>query len=198
MTAGKEEKYLDPGLMQKTDELIAFLESQGQGAPKMGLIYSDSRDGKTLIAKEYSKKHKVLYISCLHMHTPMWLLEDICKTIDENSTKARSLVAQMDKAVTLLQKHSKPLVLDEAGYLLLSNGKLLSLVLELQTRSDRPIILMGRADLYSGLKRQKPQILSHFPEGAIVEFEPKTKKASAVAGTTAETQKQKRSTVAKK
>ena len=126
------------------------IEARDRGVPGLGLVHGRAGRGKTRSAIWYSVQKDCCYVRANALWTPLWMLQDICREYGHYPFNRTSKV--FDQVKKLMQIQPKPLLIDEADYLL-RNGKLLDSVRDLHDCSDAPIILIGMEEITGRLQR---------------------------------------------
>ena len=141
--------------------------------PGIGLCWGETGYGKSTIIAWWANEFDAAHVSLMELSTPSSLLAALCK---ELGLKRRvSLSDTMSLIVERLSQGDKPkpIVVDEADYLL--GGKktpLLNVLRDLHDRSGSAMILIGMADFVSGLLSQRDQAQFVGRVGDWLKFEP--------------------------
>ena len=157
---------------RKLEVAVDALVNRDPNQPGIGLFYGKPGVGKsTAIDICYSKNSNIEYIIMQRLWRPRRLLEEICELFHLGDPEYR-LDRLSDQVCKGLQHWNKPLLIDEADYLL-KNGIMLDVIRDIHDKTKVPIILIGMEKLHGSL-RKYGQFFSRILPAGIVEFQPVT------------------------
>lgn len=119
------------------------LATRSPGLPGIGLVWGATGYGKTTAASWFRNASNAVYVRAYATWTPSAMLGAICRELD--SVPQNRCSAMVDFIVEQLALRGRPLIVDEADYLL-SSKKLLETLRDLHDVSTSPLIVIGMAD----------------------------------------------------
>lgn len=132
-------------------ELIDRLQTRPHGAPGMAGVYGPSGYGKSFAASFAGQRTRAYYVEMGDTWTRKTLCQRILREIT-GSTPMASLPDMVDEITdNLAQQRDRPLIIDEADYLLKKG--MVDLVREIHDRSHAPVIWIGEEMLPHKLKK---------------------------------------------
>lgn len=124
-------------------EVGQALSTRTPDLPGIGMIWGPSGLGKTTAAVWFRDRTDAVYVRAQSLWTPSGMLSAICRELDVMPAARCSLM--LDTIVERLATTQRPLIVDEADYLLRS-GRLLDTLRDLHDVSSAPVIVIGMAD----------------------------------------------------
>lgn len=143
------------------------LLSRDPGVPGMGLVYGKTGYGKTTAVTWVMNRTGAIYVRAAATWTPSTMLGKIMAELGAEALHGRS--AQMvDYITTAMATAQRPLIVDEADYLL-GNLKMLETLRDLHDISGLPVLLVGMDGIAKRLQHRQ-QLLGRVSQW--VEFRP--------------------------
>lgn len=126
------------------------LTNRLDGLPALGVLYGPSGYGKTTATIAVANTTQAYYVQIRSAWSKKTLLEKIC--IEMGLPIAKNAAACLDAICEQMAASQRPLILDEADYLLNKNG-MVELVRDIYEGSQAPILLVGEEQLPNKLKK---------------------------------------------
>lgn len=126
------------------------LTNRLDGLPALGVLYGPSGYGKTTATIAVANQTQAYYVQIRSAWSKKTLLEKIC--FEMGLPIAKNAAACLDAICEQMAASQRPLILDEADYLLNKNG-MVELVRDIYEGSQAPILLVGEEQLPSKLKK---------------------------------------------
>lgn len=118
----------------------AALKGRAVGMPGIGLLWGPSGYGKTTAAAWWRTQVDAVYVRALRTWTAGGMLHAILRELRAEAPARIS--AQVERVVDLLARTGRPLLLDEADYVV-DKGALVDTLRDIHDLSEAPIILIG-------------------------------------------------------
>lgn len=119
------------------------LRSRAYGVPGIGLIWGRTGYGKTTAAVWFANKIHAVHLRANALWTPSALLRALMRELSaEPSSRLQDMLSF---AVERLGQEKRPLIVDEADYLM-SNKRLVETLRDIHDLSNVPLILIGMHD----------------------------------------------------
>lgn len=136
-------------------ELGETLVSQTGQLPGIAVAHGDSGIGKsTGLTWLSTTKLNACYVRAMQVWSPSSMLQAIARELDVEPT--RSLSATIELIVGELSRTNRPLIVDEADYVV-DQVRLLNTLRDLHDLSTMPLILVGMADFVRKLRTRTDQ-----------------------------------------
>ena len=126
------------------------LTNRLDGLPALGVLYGPSGYGKTTATIAVTNSTQSYYVQIRSAWSKKTLLEKIC--FEMGLPIAKNAAACLDAICEQMAASQRPLILDEADYLLNKNG-MVELVRDIYEGSQAPIMLVGEEQLPNKLKK---------------------------------------------
>lgn len=120
------------------------------GLPGLGVLYGHSGYGKTTATVAVANKTQAYYVQLRSAWSKKILLEKIC--FEMGIEPAKNVSGSLDAICEQLAATQRPLILDEADYLVTKAG-MVELVRDIYEGSQAPILLVGEELLPNKLKK---------------------------------------------
>ena len=125
------------------------LMNRPDGLPGLGVLYGPSGYGKTTATVAVANSTQAYYVQLRSAWSKKTLLEKIC--FEMGIPAAKTPAANLDVICEQLAASQRPLILDEADYLVAKAG-MVELVRDIYEGSQSPIMLVGEEMLPNKLK----------------------------------------------
>lgn len=136
-------------------ELGDSLVTQSGNLPGIAVCHGESGIGKsTGLTWLSTTKLNACYVRALQVWSPSSMLQAIARELDIDPV--RSLSTMMDAIVAELSRSNRPLIVDEADYVV-DQARLLNTLRDLHDLSTMPLILVGMADFVRKLRSRTDQ-----------------------------------------
>ena len=126
------------------------LVNRQDGLPGLGVLYGPSGFGKTTATVAVANETRAYYVQLRSAWSKKTLLEKIC--FEMGLPPARTAAGCLDVICEQLAASQRPLILDEADYLVTHKG-LVELVRDIYEGSQAPLMLVGEEMLPTKLKK---------------------------------------------
>lgn len=126
------------------------LMNRPDGLPGLGVLYGPSGYGKTTATVAVANSTQAYYVQLRSAWSKKTLLEKIC--FEMGIPAAKTTAANLDVICEQLAASQRPLILDEADYLVAKAG-MVELVRDIYEGSQSPIMLVGEEMLPNKLKK---------------------------------------------
>lgn len=126
------------------------LTNRLDGLPALGVLYGHSGYGKTTATIAVANRTQAYYVQMRSAWSKKTLLEKIC--FEMGIPVAKNTAACLDAICEHLATVQRPLILDEADYLVTKAG-MVELVRDIYEGSQCPILLVGEEQLPNKLKK---------------------------------------------
>ena len=126
------------------------LTNRPDGLPGLGVLYGPSGYGKTTATVAIANNTQAYFVSMRSAWSKKTLLEKIC--FEMGIPPAKTTAANLDLICEQLAASQRPLILDEADYLVTHAG-MVELVRDIYEGSQAPIMLVGEEQLPNKLKK---------------------------------------------
>lgn len=126
------------------------LTNRPDGLPGLGVLYGPSGYGKTTATVAVANSTQAYYVQLRSAWSKKTLLEKIC--FEMGIASAKTTAANLDSICEQLAASQRPLILDEADYLVTHAG-MVELVRDIYEGSQAPIMLVGEEQLPNKLKK---------------------------------------------
>jgi DNA transposition AAA+ family ATPase len=126
------------------------LTNRPDGLPGLGVLYGPSGYGKTTATVAVANSTQAYYVQLRSAWSKKTLLEKIC--FEMGIASAKTTAANLDSICEQLAASQRPLILDEADYLITHAG-MVELVRDIYEGSQAPIMLVGEEQLPNKLKK---------------------------------------------
>lgn len=139
------------------------LASRANGLPGLGVLYGPSGYGKTTATVAVANQTQAYYVQLRSAWSKKTLLEKTC--LEVGVPVGKNVAASLDNIVEQLAGSQRPLILDEADYLV-SKAGMVELVRDIYEGSQSPIMLVGEEQLPNKLKKYERfhgRVLSWIP-----------------------------------
>lgn len=148
------------------DAAAEALTTRAPGVPGMGLVFGPTGFGKTTAAARLRNNVDGIYVRANALWTPRALLEAIARELRRHW--AGSCARTMDAICEDLERAPRPVLLDEADYVL-RTGRMVDALRDLHDATAAPVILIGMPPIEGAIKRW-PQVTGRLMQW--VEFRP--------------------------
>jgi len=141
--------------------------------PGIGVGWGPTGYGKSTVIAWWANEFDAVHTTLEELSTPSSLLDSLCKELGVR--RRASLVATMALIIERLSQgdRPRPIVVDEADYLLgRKKMPLLNVLRGIHDKSQSPLILIGMHDFVSGLISQRDQAQFVGRIGEWLKFEP--------------------------
>ncbi len=147
-------------------ETAEALSRRGKDLPGIGMIWGPSGAGKTTGAVWLRDRSDAICVRAMRLWRPAAMLAAICKELDV--LPSPRCAPMLDQVIERLRQSQRPVIIDEADYLIQSPA-LLDTLRDIHDVSSAPIIVIGM-----GTFRQRVQGKEQFSGriAQIVEFRP--------------------------
>jgi len=151
-------------------ELGEALTSQAANLPGIAVVHGPSGVGKsTGLTWLCTTRLNACYVRAMQVWSPSSMLQAIARELDvEPSVK---LAVTIDRIVAALSASGRPLIVDEADYVV-EQSRLLNTLRDLHDLSTMPLILVGMGDFVRKLRTQTDQRQFSGRVSLEVEFKP--------------------------
>jgi DNA transposition AAA+ family ATPase len=146
---------VDPQLIASTtnvrrfDDLMGTVTGRRTGLPGLGSFYGPSGDGKTWAATRGANRYRAHYIRVKSAWTRKSLVQAM---VTQMGLAGGHTVAEMvDQVSDELQRSQRPLIVDEADYLV--SHSMIEIIRDIHEASGSAIVLIGEEQLPVKLKR---------------------------------------------
>lgn len=157
-------KIANIGNLSLVQVAMNTLTNRAEGLPGLGVLYGASGYGKTTATIVFANKTQANYMRLSSVLSKKTFLEKIAFEIGANpSTKNTS--GYFDAICEQLAITNRPLILDEADYLVSKTG-MVELVRDIYESSQTPILLVGEEQMPNKLKKYERfhgRVLSWIP-----------------------------------
>ncbi|RRD90084.1 AAA family ATPase [Conchiformibius steedae] len=139
------------------------LTNRTDGLPGLGVLYGPSGYGKTTATVAVANRTQAYYVQLHSAWSKKTLLEKAC--FEMGVPVGKNVAASLDNIVEQLAASQRPLILDEADYLV-SKAGMVELVRDIYEGSQAPIMLVGEEQLPNKLKKYERfhgRVLSWIP-----------------------------------
>ena len=126
------------------------LMNRPDGLPGLGVLYGPSGYGKTTATVAVANSTQAYYVQLRSAWSKKTLLEKIC--FEMGIPAAKTTATNLDLICEQLAASQRPLILDEADYLVAKAG-MVELVRDIYEGSQSPIMLVGEEMLPNKLKK---------------------------------------------
>ena len=126
------------------------LVNRQDGLPGLGVLYGPSGYGKTTATVAVANETRAYYVQLLSAWSKKTLLEKIC--FEMGLPPARTVAGCLDVICEQLAASQRPLILDEADYLVSHKG-MIELARDIYEGSQAPLMLVGEEMLPTKLKK---------------------------------------------
>lgn len=126
------------------------LVNRQDGLPGLGVLYGPSGYGKTTATVAVANETRAYYVQLRSAWSKKTLLEKIC--FEMGLPAAKNTAACLDVICEQLAASQRPLILDEADYLIQKAG-MVELVRDIYEGSQAPVMLVGEELLPAKLKK---------------------------------------------
>lgn len=126
------------------------LTNRMDGLPGLGVLYGPSGYGKTTATIAVANRTQAYYVQLRSAWSKKTLLEKAC--FEMGVPAGKNVAASLDNIVEQLAASQRPLILDEADYLV-SKAGMVELVRDIYEGSQAPIMLVGEEQLPNKLKK---------------------------------------------
>jgi DNA transposition AAA+ family ATPase len=131
--------------VMRLNEAGKALVTRSPGTPGMGALYGATGYGKTTAVSWWINQFNGVYVRAMAMWTPSSMLNAILRELD-SVPEASSCARQVEQIVERLTMTQRPLILDEADYII-ENKKMTETLRDLHDMANVPVILVGMAGL---------------------------------------------------
>lgn len=128
------------------------LTSRAEGLPGMGLVYGPAGYGKTFGCSWLRNRCDGIYIRALAVWTPTDMLAAICGELGE--PPGGRLALMMDRIISRLRDRPRPLMIDEADYIV-DSKRMVESLRDLHDQSTAPVILIGMQGIEQRIKGRR-------------------------------------------
>lgn len=135
--------------VQAMSQLLDRVQGRDRDLPGMACFYGPSGYGKTTAASWNANRLRAYWVQVRSVWTPKKLCTSVL--VDIGITPARTLADQVDQISDELAKSGRPLLIDEADYLL-TRG-MIEIIRDIYESSRATIILIGEEGLPQKLQR---------------------------------------------
>lgn len=136
-------------LAQAGDALI----HRGPGEDGMGLIYGDAGAGKTTACAWFRNRTDGIYVRAMALWTPVAMLEAIATELGlPGSHRAAQM---MTTIIDALRKRPRPIMIDEADYVIDYGKRMVETLRDLHDFSKSPVILIGMTGIERAVLSRK-------------------------------------------
>lgn len=129
--------------------MVEQVQTRAFGLPGMATFYGPSGWGKTTAVTIAANEFQAHCVQVKEHWTPTYLIQSIMREI--GLPKARGVPAMVDAVGEHLARSDRPLIIDDAQYLL--QKKMIGLVRDIYESSQAPVILVGEEKLPNDLTR---------------------------------------------
>lgn len=126
------------------------LATRQDGLPGLGVLYGPSGYGKTTATVAVANQTRAYYVQMRSAWSKKTLLEKIC--FEMGVPAAKTTAACLDIICEQLAASQRPLIIDEADYLVTKAG-MVELVRDIYEGSQAPVMLVGEEMLPTKLKK---------------------------------------------
>lgn len=126
------------------------LVNRQDGLPGLGVLYGPSGFGKTTATVAVANKTRAYYVQMRSAWSKKTLLEKIC--FEMGLPPAKTTAACLDLICEQLAASQRPLIIDEADYLVTKTG-MVELMRDIYEGSQAPVMLVGEELLPTKLKK---------------------------------------------
>ena len=126
------------------------LATRQDGLPGLGVLYGPSGYGKTTATVAVANQTRAYYVQMRSAWSKKTLLEKIC--FEMGLPAAKTTAACLDIICEQLAASQRPLIIDEADYLVTKAG-MVELVRDIYEGSQAPVMLVGEEMLPTKLKK---------------------------------------------
>ncbi|OSI36117.1 AAA family ATPase [Neisseria dumasiana] len=126
------------------------LVGRKDGLPGLGVLYGPSGFGKTTAMVAVANETRAYYVQLRSAWAKKTLLEKIC--FEMGISPAKTTAGCLDQICEQLAASQRPLILDEADYLVTKAG-MVELVRDIYEGSQAPVMLVGEEQLPAKLKK---------------------------------------------
>lgn len=130
--------------------LILKLQNRVWTAPGIGVFNGPPGYGKSMAAVFCSEQHDALYVAVQSEWTKKYFLQQLLLELGQPSDGSTPIPAMVQKACDALASEQRPLIIDEAQYII--SRKLTGIIHSLYEGSQVPILLVGEETLPQDLK----------------------------------------------
>ena len=116
------------------------LSERPEGLPGMGIVWGPTGAGKTTGAAWFRNRVDGAYVRAYAVWTPAAMLGAIIHEL--GGVAARSCARTLDDIIDRLGNRPRPLIIDEADYLI-SSGRMLETLRDLHDATTAPVVLIG-------------------------------------------------------
>jgi DNA transposition AAA+ family ATPase len=121
----------------------------------LGVLYGPPGRGKSMAAGAMVSQYRAYYIQVRRVWSVKVVLQKILLEMGVAEPKGTpTTAALLDMVTTQLSKSNRPLILDEADYLIRTDS-LIETVRDIYEGSRKPVLLVGTDDLRTGLRKWK-------------------------------------------
>lgn len=139
------------------------LTSRMDGLPGLGVLYGPSGYGKTTATVAVANRTQAYYVQLRSAWSKKTMLEKAC--FEMGVPAGKTVASSLDNICEQLAASQRPLILDEADYLVSKTG-MVELVRDIYEGSQAPIMLVGEEQLPNKLKKYERfhgRVLSWIP-----------------------------------
>lgn len=122
-------------------ELVMRLQNRAPGLPGMATYYGKSGLGKTTAAIWVGHKFRAYHVELRSRWTPKYFCEQVMGELGLDPGKSRTVAHMIDVIAGELAKTRRPLLIDEADYLL--RHDMVEIARDFYEGSGTPVILIG-------------------------------------------------------
>lgn len=141
--------------IKRLSELGHSLRGQSSSLPGIAVAYGESGIGKsTSLTWLSTTQLNACYVRAMQVWSPSSMLQAIARELDVEPS--RSLSGTIELIVGELSRTGRPLIVDEADYVV-DQSRLLNTLRDLHDLSTMPLILVGMADFVRKLRTRTDQ-----------------------------------------
>lgn len=134
-------------------ELVMRLQNRTPGLPGMATYYGRSGLGKTTAAIFAGNKFRAHHVELKSRWTPRHFCEELMEELGLDGTRRMSVSRMIDAISEQLARSRRPLLIDEADYLLQRN--MIEIARDIYEGSGVPVILIGEEHLPKKLEQHE-------------------------------------------
>ena len=120
----------------------------------MGVLYGPPGRGKSMAAGAMVAQYRAYYVQVRRVWSVKVVLQKVLLEMGVAAPNKATTADLLDLITAQLAKSSRPLILDEADYLIRSDS-LIETVRDIYEGSKKPVLLVGTDELRVGLRRWK-------------------------------------------
>lgn len=128
------------------------LTHRGKGQPGMGIVWGQTGFGKTTAAAWFRNRVDGIYLRAMAVWTPLAMLGALMRELGEPA--AYQCAPMMDTAIARLSQTPRPLMIDEADYII-ANKKMVETLRDLHDLATAPVVLIGMGGIEKAIKKRQ-------------------------------------------